>query len=106
MRLASGLVGAHNLAMLIVQSVFLSLAFGFFGLGAWRLYRGQPRRRPPMEFVAMAALFAVLAWQALSWLSGGHGDATAARHVAVWIQLVTACGITVAALASAWLSRA
>lgn len=54
----------------------------------------------------MAVLFAIPVWQAPGWLSVGHADASVGRHVAVRIQSVTTCGVTGAALASAWFSRA
>ena len=90
---------------LYVTTAFLVAAFLFLCVGAWRVRRGRSQVRPFMERAAMAGIFALVGWQALTWLRADQPAASQARVIGVWVQLLSAFGISVVMLAHGWLVR-
>ena len=90
---------------LFATTAFLVVAFLFLSVGAWRVYRGRSQPRPFMERAAMAGIFALIGWQALTWLRAEQPAATQARIIGVWVQLLSALGISLVMVAHGWLVR-
>jgi cytochrome bd-type quinol oxidase subunit 1 len=90
---------------LYVTTAFLVGAFLFLCAGAWRVFRGRGQPRPFMERAAMAGIFAMVGWQALTWLRGDQAVASQARVIGVWVQLLCAFGIAGVNLAQGWLAH-
>jgi cytochrome bd-type quinol oxidase subunit 1 len=87
---------------LYVTTAFLVGAFLFLCVGAWRVFHGRERPRPFMERAAMAGIFAVVGWQALTWLRADQAVTGQARVIGVWVQLLCAFGIAGVMLAQGW----
>jgi cytochrome bd-type quinol oxidase subunit 1 len=87
---------------LYVTTAFLVGAFLFLCVGAWRVFRGHDQPRPFIERAAMAGIFAVVGWQALTWLRADQATASQARVVGVWVQLLCAFGISAVMIAQGW----
>lgn len=88
---------------LYVTTAFLVGAFLFLCVGGWRVLRGRDQPRPFMERAAMATIFAVVGWQALTWLRVDQPLASHARVIGVWVQLLCAFGISGVMLGQGWL---
>ena len=88
---------------LYVTTAFLAVAFLFLCAGAWRVRRGRAQVRPFMERAAMAVVFALVGWQALTWLRADQPAASQARVIGVWVQLLSALGISVVMVGHGWL---
>ena len=88
---------------LLVTTGFLVGVFLFLCVGAWRIYRGHVQPRPFVERAAIAGIFAVVGWQALTWLRADHTVTNQARVIGVWVQLLSAFGISGVLLAHGWL---
>jgi hypothetical protein len=88
---------------LYVTTAFLVGAFLFLCVGAWRVLRGREQPRPFIERAAMAGIFAVVGWQALTWLRVDRGVASQARVIGVWVQLLCAFGIAAVMIVQGWL---
>ena len=89
---------------LFAYTAILVVAFLFFCVGAWRVYRGRSQPRPFMEYAAMAVIFALVGWQTLTWLRTDQPTASQAQIIAVWLQLVSAFGISLVMVALGWLA--
>ena len=90
---------------LFVTTAFLVVALLFLCVGAWRVYRRRSQPTPFMERAAMAGIFALVGWQALTWLRADQPGASEARVIGVWVQLLSAFGISVVMVAHGWLVR-
>jgi hypothetical protein len=88
---------------LFATTAVLIVAFLFLCIGAWRVYRGRSQPRPLMERAAMAVIFALVGWQALIWLRADQPAASQVRIIVVWVQLLSALGISVVMVAQGWL---
>jgi hypothetical protein len=88
---------------LFVTTAFLIAAFLFICMGAWRVYSGRSPQRPLMERAAMAIICGVIGWGAMTWLRADHPTASEARVIVVWVELITAFGISVVMIAEGWL---
>jgi hypothetical protein len=91
-------------AIFLLSTAFLITVFALFSAATWRLYRWQGKPRPAIEYLLMATVFGAIASQALTWLGATHPEASEARHASVWLQLITASGITVLMAVCALLS--
>jgi hypothetical protein len=52
--------------------------------------------------VAAAALFALVGWQAVTWLRAGHPDASQIRCAAVWAQMLVGFGLAALLVLTSW----
>jgi hypothetical protein len=86
-----------------VSTAFLVAVFAAVCIGAWRIHRSQVKLPPLAERAMLAVIFAIVGLQALTYLRADHPQASDARVLAVWIQLVTGFGIAVVAIMSRWL---
>jgi hypothetical protein len=85
--------------VLFVTTAFLVWAFVFLCVGAWRIHRGRMQPRPFAERAAVAIIFGTVGLQAVLWLRADQPGASPTRVVAVWLQLLSAYGISGIALA-------
>jgi cytochrome bd-type quinol oxidase subunit 1 len=88
---------------LFVTTAFLVGVFLFLCVGAWRIWRGRVQPRPLVERAAIAGIFAVVSWQALLWLRADQPVANQTRVIGVWVQLLSAFGISGVLIAHGWL---
>jgi hypothetical protein len=79
--------------LLPVVSAFFVGSFLFFSVGTWRIYTGRTQVRPLIERMAIAIIFGLVGWQAVTWLRDGHPEANQTRHILVWVQLMCSFGI-------------
>jgi hypothetical protein len=86
--------------VLFVTTAFLVWAFLVLCVGAWRIHRGRMQPRPFARRATIAIIFATVGLQALIWLDADQPQASQTRVVAVWLQLLSAFGISGVALAS------
>jgi len=63
----------------------------------------QPR--PFAERAALAVIFGLVGWQALTWVRVDQPAASHARIIGVWVQLLSAFGISAVMIAHGWLAH-
>lgn len=86
--------------VLYVTTAFLVWAFLVLCVGAWRIHRGRMQPKPFAERATIAIIFATVGLQAVIWLRADQPQASQTRVVAVWLQLLSAFGVSGVVLAS------
>ena len=91
--------------LLYVTTACLAAAFVFFCVGAGRIDGGHSKPRPFAERAALAVIFGLVGWQALTWVRADQPAASQARIIGVWVQLFSAFGISGVMIAHGWLAH-